>query len=145
VQLHDDGRHELLLRLPETTAPSHSLLALPDDTLVYLNTTRGDIVHFDPAAKKLLSQTHIADKGFLRGVTPLDDETLLVGNRGELIAFHLPSLSVQRRLPISSDPEEAVYDLKSLPAHFALPPLSLAEDFKRQTGLDDPSALMHSG
>jgi hypothetical protein len=132
VELSEDGRHRLLLRLDGVTAPSHSLLALDDDTLIYLNTTRGDIVHFDPAAKRVLSQTHIADKGFLRGVTKLDNEHLLVGSRGEIITFHLPSKQVAERLTYTQDAEEAVYDIKELPGHYGLPPLSLGEDFEAQ-------------
>ena len=88
-------------------------------------------LHFDPADGRILSSTVVTD-GFLRGGTLLDEHTLLMGSRGELITFHLPSRQVLGRLPISADPKEAVYDIKRLPEHYALPPLSFEEQWGKR-------------
>ncbi|MFM8321417.1 MAG: hypothetical protein ACKOC5_10915 [Chloroflexota bacterium] len=142
VRIAADGRRSLALALPGITAPSHSLLALPDRRVVYLDTTHGDLLHIDPDEGRVLSRTSVAENGFLRGVTPLDRDCLLVGSRGELITFHVGNRQVLQRMQISADNQEAVYDIKELPEHYALPPLSLAEDFARQTGHADPSYLV---
>lgn len=137
-----DGRRSLVLTLNDITAPSHSLLALPDDTAVYLNTTNGNVLRIDPAAGKILSDTNVATNGFLRGVTRLDEQHLLIGSRGELITFAWKDCVVKGRMQLTADANEAVYDIKELPDHYALPPLSLAEDFARQTGHPDPGYLI---
>lgn len=142
VRLLPNGERRLCLELNKITAPSHSLLALPDDTVIYLNTTDGSLLHVEPYAGQVLSSTTAAENGFLRGVTQMNERTLLVGSRGDLIIFDLPGRCVHDRFPITNDPNEAVYDIKALPEHYTLPPLSFAEDFSRQTGLTGPAALL---
>lgn len=141
VRIAEDGRHTLVLELKDITAPSHSLLALPDNSLIYLNTTDGSILHIDPQAGRLISATGISSNGFLRGVAPLDGSRLLVGSRGDLITFDLPAKKVQNVLQITRDPNEAVYDIKELPEHYALPPTSFAEHFAQTTGSKNPEFL----
>lgn len=141
VRINSDGERSLILKMNHITAPSHSLLALEDRSVVYLNTTDGTVLHIDPHYGRVLSTTQVATGGFLRGVTPLDERRLLVGNRGEIIVFDLPARTVQDRIVLTADPNEAVYDIKELPAHYALPPLSFSEHFTRQTGLTSPQEL----
>lgn len=143
VRITPDGQRSLHLPLKNITAPSHSLLALPNDTTIYLNTSDGSILHIEPEHGQLLSNTKVAEHGFLRGVTRWNERTLLVGNRGELIAFNLANCTVSERWRITGDPNEAVYDIKELPPHYALPPVSFADEFRRQTGYSDPSALLN--
>ena len=132
VRITPDDKRSVCLSFSGMTAPSHSLLLLADGTGIYLDTTNGAVLHFDPAGGRILSSTVVTD-GFLRGGTLLDEHTLLLGSRGELITFHLPSLQVLGRLPISADPKEAVYDIKRLPEHYALPPLSFDEQWGRSS------------
>jgi hypothetical protein len=139
VRIAPDGKRSLCLGLENITAPSHSLLALPDDTVVYLNTTDGSILHVEPYTGKLLSNTRVAVDGFLRGVTTLatgaaSPQTLLVGSRGEIITFDLPECLVLERMKITEDPNEAVYDIKELPAHYEMPPVSFAERYAEKSG-----------
>jgi hypothetical protein len=141
VRINPEGERTLILKMNHITAPSHSLLALEDGSVVYLNTTDGTVLHIDPNNCRALSTTQVATGGFLRGVTPLDAGRLLVGNRGEIIVFDLPARTVQDRIVLTNDPNEAVYDIKELPAHYALPPLSFSEHFTRQTGLTSPQEL----
>jgi hypothetical protein len=141
VRITPAGERSLTLKLMNITAPSHSLLALEDGSVVYLNTTDGSLLHIDPQARLVRSTTQIATAGFLRGVTTLDKSRLLVGSRGELITFNLPGKVVEERQQLSSDPNEAVYDIKALPEHYTLPPVSFADHFSRQTGLSGPQEL----
>jgi hypothetical protein len=134
VRISPSGERSLALKLKDITAPSHSLLALKEGSVIYLNTTNGNLLHIDPLTSQVLSSTPIATAGFLRGVTRLDKNRLLVGSRGELITFNLAGKAVEERQPLTSDPNEAVYDIKELPEHYALPPLSFAEHFASQTG-----------
>jgi hypothetical protein len=135
VRISSGGERSLTLKLRDITAPSHSLLALEDGSAVYLNTTDGSLLHIDPQARVVRSTTQIATAGFLRGVTTLDQNRLLVGSRGELITFNLASKVVEERQQLTADPNEAVYDIKQLPEHYSLPPVSFAEHFTLQTGL----------
>jgi hypothetical protein len=141
VRITATGERSLTLKLKDITAPSHSLLALNDGSAVYLNTTDGSLLHIDPQARSLRSATQIATAGFLRGVTTLDKSRLLVGSRGELITFNLAGKVVEERQQLTADPNEAVYDIKELPEHYALPPVSFAEHFTQQTGLRSPQEL----
>ncbi len=126
VRLAEDGRHTLTLKLAGVTAPSHSLLALPDGSLVYLNTSTGEALHVDPQRGRVISADLLDPQGFLRGVAPLDERRLLIGSRRRLLVYDLPGRRVQDSFEISKDPEEAVYDIKELPEHYAPPPASFA-------------------
>lgn len=133
VRIAPDGAHRLVLSLDGATVPSHSLLALHDQTAIYLNTTTGEVVHFQPQNGKILSVTKVTD-GFLRGVTQLNERTLLMGSKRELITFDLHSLKVTSTQEITQDPNESVYDIKILPPHFQTPPASFAEHFRSLMG-----------
>ena len=133
VRLSPDGAHKLCLELPDMTAPSHSLLVLPDDSVIYLNTSSGEVVHFNPLTRLVFSSTKVTD-GFLRGVTSLDKRCLLLGSRGELIRFDLLDLKVEGRVKLTEDANEAVYDVKVLPRHYDLPPDSLERHFEQTVG-----------
>jgi len=123
VRLAEDGRHTLTFKVDGVTAPSHSLLALSDGSLVYLNTTSGEALHIDPERGRLISADLLDAHGFLRGAAPLDASRLLIGSRGRLIVYDLPGRRVRASFEITSDPDEAVYDIKELPDHYApLPP-----------------------
>lgn len=142
VRISPHGERSLILDMKNITAPSHSLLALENGSVIYLNTTDGSVLHIAPQSQEVISSTNVAKDGFLRGVTRLDERRLLVGSRGELIIFDLTNKAVEDRFKITADPNEAVYDIKGLPAHYALPPISFAKHFSQQTGLKDPGELV---
>lgn len=141
-----DGNHQLVLALDGATVPSHTLLTLMDETVAYLNTTSGEIVHFKPLSDttgaKVLSTTRVTD-GFLRGAVQLTDGTLLLGSKREIIHFDLAKQRVLDAMTITDDANESVYDIKILPPHYALPPVSLEEDFERQVGFKGEELPLH--
>ncbi len=134
VCISPDGRHRLVLKLGGTTVPSHSLLTLHNGTNIYLNTTTGEVVHFLGWDGKVLSNTKVTD-GFLRGAAQLDDHTLVLGSKQELITFDLNTLKVKSAYRITDEMHESVYDIKVLPSHYLTPPASFAEHFLRCTGI----------
>jgi hypothetical protein len=121
VRITSEGKRSVALRLEKMTAPSHSLLLLPDQTVIYLNTTDGEVIHFDPDAMQVKSATKVTD-GFLRGATALADGTILLGSLGEILFFDLRTRQLLSTMRITDHPKEAVYDIKVLPEHYATPP-----------------------
>lgn len=144
VRISPDGDHQLCLEIPEVNTPSHSLLALPDDSVLYLNTHTGQVVHFEPRSGKIHSATKVTD-GFLRGITALHDQTYLLGSKGELIFFDLKTCQVRDSLKFTDDPKESVYDIKVLPDHYAQPPASFEEHFLQSTHQSAADFLRNSG
>lgn len=133
VRLSPDGRHRLVLALNGATVPSHTLLALPDETAIYLNTTAGEVVHFDPYTGSVIASTKVTE-GFLRGAALVNPRTLLLGSRRELLTFDLNDHKVTDVMCITEDVNESVYDIKLLPAHYAPPPPSFEDHFQQAAG-----------
>ncbi|MGE3314343.1 MAG: hypothetical protein AB7O26_04430 [Planctomycetaceae bacterium] len=126
VRIRKDGSRELCLEVPGTSVPSHSLRKLHDNTVLYLNTSAGDVVHFDPhgsaeGAGRLLATTHVGH-GFLRGMASVSNCAVILGNKTELVHFDHAVRGVVDRFQYTSDPNESVFDIKVLPSGFALPP-----------------------
>jgi hypothetical protein len=126
MRVAQNGDISLCLSLDRITTPSHSLLPLANDLVVYLNTTRGEVIQFNPNSGEIISSTKVTD-GFLRGATILPDGNLILGSKGELIVFNLKNLKKLASIALTHDPNESVYDIKVLPDHFSLPPQSLEE------------------
>jgi hypothetical protein len=137
-----DGAHDLVLALSGATVPSHSLLALPDETVIYLNTTAGSVVHFSPETGQVQSETRITE-GFLRGVAPFANGKFLMGSKNEVITFDVNGLKVIDTFKISEDKNESVYDIKALPDHFDMPPESFEDHFVQSTGLKGEDLPTH--
>jgi hypothetical protein len=133
VRLSRSGDHQLVLAAENVTVPSHSLLVLPDQTMIYLNTTAGTVIHFDQNNHQTISTTRVTN-GFLRGVAQVNERTLLMGSKAELITFDLPSLSIQSIMKITQDVNESIYDIKILPDHYAVPPQSFEQNFEQAAG-----------
>jgi hypothetical protein len=141
VRITTDGTRNLSLMLPNMTTPSHSLLVLPDKTVAYLNTSESAIIRFEPYSGEIISSTPVP-QGFLRGVALVPNQTLAVGSGGQLLGFDLAGKSVLSTLKISADPNETIYDVKVLPAHFALPPESFGDHLMRATGWKSPEEIV---
>jgi hypothetical protein len=137
------GDLSLCLTIPNTTSPAHSLCVLPDGTAIFLDTTHGSVVHFDPDNGKILSNTKVTN-GFLRGITMVSERSLILGSNTDLINFNMATRNSMDRFRITDDPHESVYDIKILPSHFVLPPVSLAENFSKVTGYQDATMLIES-
>lgn len=133
IRISPDGKKTLTLTLDNITVPSHSLMQMPDATVVYLNTTQGAVMHFEPNTGNVISKTKITD-GFLRGVTLLPDGSLLMGSKGELLQFDLSTCQLLDSFRITDDEDESVYDLAVLPSHYSLPPDSFEDHFEEAVG-----------
>jgi hypothetical protein len=114
------------LALQECTVPSHSIRILKDRTAIYLNTTTGEIIHFEPESKTVFSTTRVG-KRFLRGAEQLPDGNLVMGDNNLLVHFDLAGRQVLSKTMITEDTSEAVFDVKVLPDRFDLPPQSFQQ------------------
>jgi hypothetical protein len=133
VRILPDGTRLLSLVLKDVTTPSHSLLVLPDGTAVYLNTSEGVVLRFEPFSGHVLFSKKVSD-GFLRGVTSLDSNTLVLGSKGMLLIFDMEHQEVVSTLNLTDDPNESVYDVKELPLHYDMPPKSFPDHIEQLTG-----------
>jgi len=143
IRIAREGHNSLCLEFPKATVPGHSLLLLPNNTVVYLNTTEGTVINFDPETCQVLSTTGVGE-GFLRGATSLNNQTLLLGDKQDLIMYDIRVNQVVERIRITADSKEAVYDIKVLPPHYDLPPNSFEEHFEALMGFS-ANSLIESG
>lgn len=131
LRVSPSGAAEQSLLLRDCKYPSHSIRILRDRTAIYLDTTSGEIVHFDPVSDTLFSKTTIG-MAFLRGGIQLPDGTLLLGDNNDIIHFDLVNRQVLSKIRISEDGYEAVFDINLLPDHFALPPGSFDDIYDQE-------------
>ena len=127
VRISQDGDIAPLLVLNEKIVPSHSLLPLSENRFVYLDTTEGKVLEINSKTGQVLVSTKITE-GFLRGVTQLSKNELVLGSKGELIFFDLEKHIIKKRLQITDVPQESVFDIEILPPNFAIPPIFLGEE-----------------
>jgi hypothetical protein len=144
IRISPDGVRRLSLALSNLDTPSHSLMVLPDQTAVYLNTAESVIIHYEPISGDILSSTPVSP-GFLRGVGMLSENTLVIGNKDTLLYYDLETKSVLSKICISKDPLESIYDVKPLPDHFAMPPASFEALVYQATGCKSPEELVLNG
>lgn len=123
LQLNQLGEVTPSIVLSGCTVPSHSVRILQDGTGIYLNTTTGELIHFNPQDNHIFSSTPIGMK-FMRGADQLADESLVIGDNNQMIHFSLTKREVISRTTITDDTFEAVFDIKVLPDNFTLPPES---------------------
>ena len=121
IRVKADGTRSVCVQLPEMAVPSHSLHVRDDGKVIYLNTTEGSLIQFDPETDHILSRLSLTE-GFLRGITKLSDTTVIAGSKGELIVADLSDQQVVDRFVFSDDPNESVFDVKVMPPEFALLP-----------------------
>ena len=127
------GIFDPCLTIHNATAPAHSLLAMPDGIGIYLNTTTGEIIQFDPDKKTILSADKITDK-FLRGVTMLSEEMLVVGAQNGVILYNRTRRRIVEHFQLSENAGESVFAIQSLEDEFSLPPVSFEERFGKLAG-----------
>jgi hypothetical protein len=138
------GDPDLCLRIPNVTAPCHSLMSLPDHTALYLNTTTGSVIHFHPLRREIISSTHISD-GFLRGMTRMDDGSIVIGSSTALLRYDPDDRLVRSQLLLSTEANESVFDIERLPAHFSLPPSSFRDHWASAVGVSPEELLRVEG
>jgi len=123
LRVEKNGRVCPSLVLTGCSVPSHSIRLLRDGSAIYLNTTTGEIINFDPANDQILSNVKIGTN-FLRGATQLSDNTLLLGDNNHIIHFDLYEKKIISKTAISTNTFDAVFDINVLPEEFKLPPES---------------------
>ena len=123
LQISKDRDIQPRLIFENATAPAHSVRALKDGTAIYLKTTSGELIHFEPESGKIFSTTVIGES-FLRGARELPDGSLLLGDSNKIIHFDLRNRKILSVNLISDDPLEAIFDFYIMPDHFSLPPES---------------------
>jgi len=133
TKITQEKSYSLILRFPSSGpvkqslvldkcfVPSHSIRVLRDKSAIYLNTSSGELIHFDPITNEIFTSTIIGEK-FLRGACQLPDDTVLIGDNNTLIHFDLANRKVLSKTQFSDDPTEGVFDIKLLPDIFTLPP-----------------------
>jgi hypothetical protein len=133
IRITPEQEPRVVITVKDTTVPSHSVQVLDDQTAVYLNTTTGEVIHFQIEAGSVITTTKVTD-GFLRGALQLNADTLLMGSRSKLITFDLSTRRVTDTMSITQDPNESVYDIKILPDHYQKPPESFEQHFQDALG-----------
>ena len=135
LRIGNDGQQQPSLVLKDCRFPSHSIRILRDQSAIYLNTTSGAIVHFNPCTDEILSTTKIGTK-FLRGARQLPDGSLVAGDNNCIIHFDLVNQQVISKISLTDDLAEAVFDIHLLPEHFELPPESFIDHHQRLHPVD---------
>lgn len=122
--LYNQGRgFSQRLTLENCRVPSHSVRVLRDSSAIYLNSTTGEIIHFDPTGSGVYSSMKIGNR-FLRGAKELPDSTIMVGDNNYIIRYDIKTHKILSRKMLVGDSNEAIFDLNILPDSFSLPPES---------------------
>jgi hypothetical protein len=129
-RIKENNQVESCLVLKDVVSPSHSIHLLSDLSAIYLDTTRGAIIIFNPDSGQIRTSFTIGTN-FLRGIRQLSDETLLIGDGNKLVHFDLSNGQIIFSTTIAEMPNDAIYDIEVLPNNFKLPPTSLVEQHRK--------------
>ena len=106
--------------------PSHSARELADGSAIYLNSTDGELIQFDPNNGAILWRDKIGSK-FLRGARELADGTLLLGDGNSFFHYDLKARKVLGKYKFTDEDAPSVFDFCPLPDGFDIPPVSFQE------------------
>lgn len=124
------GLVKTCLSVKGTTVPSHSARILKDGSAIYLNSSKGEIIHFNPNNGEINFSMCIGDK-FLRGARELPDGTLLLGDNNYILHFDVKQRKVLSKLLLTEQTSSAIFDFCILPDNFDLPPKSFPDHHDR--------------
>lgn len=127
ISLGENTMPEVILTLPGTTHPAHSIRQLSDGNVIYLCTTTGELILLDPADGRILNKWQIGER-YLRGACELPDHSALLGDHCDVVRFNPTSQKVESRVTITENRKEAIYDIHPLPVGFSLPPVSFERE-----------------
>ena len=113
-----------------SSVPSHSARELADGTAIYLNSTEGELIHFDPETGAILFRDKIGSK-FLRGARELPDGTLLLGDGNSFFHYDLKEHKILSRNKFTDEDAPSVFDFCPLPEGFSVPPVSFHEHHEK--------------
>lgn len=135
MRMVPDGNLHPCLTIDNVSVPSHSLLGREDRTAIYLDTTNGDVLHFDPEKGQIISRANVSNQ-FLRGIAQLADDYLILGSQNKLLLFSLKTLEIKNEFELSNDLNEAVFAIHEFPEEFSLPPVSFGSHLGKLVGFD---------
>ena len=121
VRLSKERTTKVILKLEQKLVPGHSLITLPNGYVVYLDTTEGKIIEFDPDSGNMIESTKVTE-GFLRGVTLVPENKLVLGSDGDLLVFDRVKGCLLSTMQITDIPRESVFGIENLPSNYELPP-----------------------
>lgn len=139
VSLDAAGNWQTHVILHTAQNPSHSVRILSDGTAAYLNTSHGEVIHFNLDGT-VISTTKVSEK-FLRGLLELPDGRLALGSSNTVVIFDLRTCEIVDRIELSDDPLNSVFDIQILPPDFDLPPDSLEARVGQIAGYDGRKIL----
>lgn len=117
LQLQPNGKPTIPFMSHKTIVPIHSLLLQSDGTVLFHDTNAQEIVHLQLSSGTILARIEVP-KGFLRGLTQVNENFLLAGNQNYIQLVDLKKQRLLDQLQLSSNPKESVYDIKVLPFTF---------------------------
>lgn len=123
LRISNNGKVMNCLVQNDCSVPSHSIRILNNGSAIYLNSSSGELIQFDPEKNKITLKTKIGEQ-FLRGACQLNNESVFLGDNNELIHFDLAKNQIVSTTVISINRNEAIFDVDVLPDHFDLPPES---------------------
>jgi len=118
-----DARAELLLKIEDTYAPNHNALEF-DGLILYGDSNGSRLVGVDRATGKEETSVDVpGDPPFVRGLTRLDETTVLVGSQKPLAfyAVELAAGKIVREYPLDGQPAESAHAIALLPPAFPDP------------------------
>ncbi len=126
VRIHPDKTCFVSLVVSGTTVPNHNLCVLTDGSVLFNDTSNGEIVRFNPNDGSILSRIEV-DKGFLRGIVGLSDKHVAVGSQHTLFVVDIVEGHIVQKIRLSDDPRVSIYGIEKLPVGTAPLPARLTE------------------
>lgn len=124
-----------IMHFSGSSVPSHSVRVLMDGSAIYLNSSAGELINFDPNDGHVIFTDKIGSK-FLRGARQLPDGNLILGDGNHFILYDLANRSVIERVKFTDETAPSVFDFCVLPEDFDIPPASLIEQHEKYLPLD---------
>jgi hypothetical protein len=127
LRISRQGKASICWQLTKRRMPTHSLVALPDGTVLFADTTDGCIVHLDPADGRQLARIKVTND-FLRGICPLSPQEVLVGSQRDVLRVDLARQQVVQSIRLTDNANVSVFAIKELPPDFLPLPRRFVSD-----------------
>lgn len=118
IRISSGAYHSVPLVLPDTTVPNHTLVPLPDGSVLMADTNTGHLLRFDANSGTIIQRIFVAE-GFLRGLERLSSTLVAVGCQNALYVVDLTQEQVVEMIQMDVDERVAVFDIQMIPEHFA--------------------------
>lgn len=118
VRLNPHGGSELASELDGATVPRHNTLHLPDGSLLFNDTPRGELVLFDSITCTERDRIAIG-AGYLRGLAQLEGGRIATGAQQQIALVDTRAQDPPDFIRLSHDPRESVHSIAVLPWNFS--------------------------